>query len=657
VSKPLVLNVDDNESGRYIKNRILRQGGYEVIDARTGVEALEKARRNRPDLMLLDVKLPDISGLEVCRLVKTQMPKLLVLQISASFVAPGDRATGLDSGADAYLSQPVEPSELLATVRALLRLKRAEQHAQESDELYRVIVQSATDYAIVTLDPEGRVRTWSNGAQQILGWSEREMVGQTVDRLFTAEDIAANAPAADRERAAGSGGSRAERWQVCKDGRRLWASTSVVPLRADMNGVTGFILVMRDRTLEKSEQDAMQRANAWLEDEVTARTAALMEANTQLRREIEERERAEQALRQAQKMEAIGRLTGGIAHDFNNMLMVVLGATERLKKGLPAEAKAQHRRADLVMQAGSQAAALTHRLLAFARPQPTDPKPTNLDALVGGLLDMLRRTLGESIALETELAGGLPPVQVDSNQLENAIVNLAVNARDAMPGGGKLILRTAAPQPNWVTLTVIDTGTGMPPEILERAREPFFTTKRTGEGTGLGLAQVDAFMKQSDGSLRIESVEGRGTAIELRFPRLTVSAQLSEASPDVAAAFRGAGRRALLVEDQLGVREQVAETLRDIGFEVKAASDGATALGLLREGAPIDLLVTDIGLPGGHDGWQVATAARKLVPGVKIVLMTGYAQSSLEPMGSDSELLMKPFMRTALEARLARLFG
>lgn len=168
-------------------------------------------------------------------------------------------------------------------------------------------MQSATDYAIVTLDPEGRVRTWSNGAQQILGWSEREMVGQTVDRLFTAEDIAANAPAADRERAAGSGGSRAERWQVCKDGRRLWASTSVVPLRADMNGVTGFILVMRDRTLEKSEQDAMQRANAWLEDEVTARTAALMEANTQLRREIEERERAEQALRQAQKMEAIDR--------------------------------------------------------------------------------------------------------------------------------------------------------------------------------------------------------------------------------------------------------------------------------------------------------------------------------------------------------------
>ena len=177
-----ILNVDDNESGRYIKTRVLRQGGYEVVEARTGVEALETARRAKPDLVLLDVKLPDVSGFEVCRMIKESTPKLLVLQISASFVAPRDRAAGLDSGADAYLSQPVEPSELLATVRALLRLKKAEQAAQESNELYRVIVQSATDYAIVTLGLDGRVRTWSTGAQRLLGWSEGEMSGQPVDR-------------------------------------------------------------------------------------------------------------------------------------------------------------------------------------------------------------------------------------------------------------------------------------------------------------------------------------------------------------------------------------------------------------------------------------------------------------------------------------------
>ncbi len=656
MSKSLILNVDDNESGRYVKTRILRQGGYEVIEARTGVEALETARRAKPDLVLLDVKLPDVSGFEVCRLIKEHMPKLLVLQISASFVAPTDRATGLDSGADAYLSQPVEPSELLATVRALLRLKRAEQEAQESNELYRVIVQSATDYAIVTLDRTGHVLTWSSGAQHVLGWSEAEMNGQSIDRLFTPEDVAGNVPAADRERAAGDGSTSADRWQMRKDGSRLWASSSLVPLRAHMNGVTGFILVLRDRTVEKSEQDAMQRANAWLESEVTARTGALMEANAQLRREIEERERAEDALRQAQKMEAVGQLTGGIAHDFNNMLTVVLGATEALKTSLPIDAAAQRRRADLVMQAATQAAGLTHRLLAFARPQPLDPKPTNLNALIGGLIEMLHRTLGESISLKTDLASGLPLVRVDANQLENAILNLVVNARDAMASGGTLTLRTTAPEPGWVALLVVDTGTGMPASVRERALEPFFTTKRTGEGTGLGLSQVYSFVKQSGGSLGIDSAEGGGTTVELRFPGLLVGAEPVETAPHDAGGFRGDGRRALVVEDQQGVREHVAETLRTLGFEVAAAGDAAGAIEFLR-GNRIDLLMTDIGLPGGVDGWRLAAQARSVMPGVKIVLMTGYAQSTLEPLGADSELLMKPFMRAALEGRLARLFG
>ncbi len=654
----LILNVDDNESGRYIKTRILRQGGYDVVEARTGVEALEKAKHEKPDLVLLDVKLPDISGYEVCRLLKSQTAKLLVLQISASFVAPGDRATGLDSGADAYLSQPVEPSELLATVRALLRLKRAEQEAQESNELYRVIVQSAVDYAIVTLALDGSVRTWSSGARRVLGWSEDEMVGRPIDGLFTPEDVAEGVPAADRECAAREGGSNVDRWQVRKDGSRLWASISLVPLRGHMNGITGYILVLRDRTIEKTEQDAMQRANAWLESEVATRTRALVEANEQLRREIEERERAEQALRQAQKMEAVGQLTGGIAHDFNNMLTVVLGATESLKATLPRDASAQHRRADLVMQAATQAAALTHRLLAFSRPQPADPKPTNLNALIGGLLDMLRRTIGEAVALETDLASGLPAVLVDSNQLENAILNLAVNARDAMTCGGTLTLRTMHSSGDLVTLAVADTGSGMSPQVIERALEPFFTTKRSGEGTGLGLSQVYRFMQQAGGTLQIDSVEGQGTTVELRFPRLSSETAQSEATGDVSSDhFRGDGRRALVVEDQQGVREHVAETLRDLGFEVVAAPDAATALAFLATDRRIDLLMTDIGLPGGTDGWGLTAAARKLIPAVKIVLMTGYAQSTLEPLGPNSELLMKPFMRSALESRLTRLFA
>jgi PAS domain S-box-containing protein len=653
----LILNVDDNDAGRYVKSRVLRQGGYEVIEARTGIEALEMAAERNPDLMLLDVKLPDVSGLDVCRLVKSQLPNLLVLQISASFVAPSDRATGLDSGADAYLSQPVEPSEMLATLRALLRLRRAEQAAQESNELYRVIVQSAIDYAIVTLDLQGRVSTWSRGAEQVLGWSEQELAGRTLDCMYLPADLARDMPVADRERAARERGMSVDRWQVRKDGRRLWASLSLVPLRGRSSDITGFILVLRDRTPEKSEQDAVQRAKAWLEEEVTARTAELVKANEQLRREIEERQRAEQALRQAQKMEAVGQLTGGIAHDFNNMLTVVLGTTQSIKAALPADAKAQHRRADLVMQAAMQAAALTHRLLAFSRPQPSDPKSTNLNAVVGGLLDMLRRTIGESITLRTELTAQPHYVVVDANQLENAILNLALNARDAMPTGGTLTVRTALLGDDWVTLTVTDDGAGMPPEVRQRALEPFFTTKQTGEGTGLGLSQVYNFMKQSAGSLHIESEPGRGTSIELRFPRSTEKLQIEEMREAGSVGFSAAGRPALVVEDQEGVREHTAETLRQLEFDVVAVGTADAALALLESDRRFDLLVTDIGLPGQHDGWALASAARSIAPAIKIVLMTGYAQPNVQPLDADSELLMKPFLRSALESRLARLFG
>ncbi len=257
-----ILNVDDNESGRYVKSRVLKQAGYEVSEARTGVEALEKMRQERPDLVLLDVKLPDINGHEVCRLIKKQSPHVLVLQISASFVTPVDRATGLDSGADAYLSQPVEPSELSATIRALLRLKRAEQSARESNELYRVIVQGALDYAIVTTDLEGRVLSWSNGARQVLGWTAVEMIGTSIDRLYTPEDLAAGAPADDRMRATSEAGIMTDRWHLRQDGNPLWASTTLAPLRADANGVSGYVFMLRDRTDDKTERDAMDRANA-----------------------------------------------------------------------------------------------------------------------------------------------------------------------------------------------------------------------------------------------------------------------------------------------------------------------------------------------------------------------------------------------------------
>ncbi|WP_395714767.1 response regulator [Reyranella sp.] len=660
MTRELILNVDDTDSGRYIKSRILRQGGYDVVEARTGVEALEKARHQKPDLVLLDVKLPDVSGHEVCRVLKKSAVGLLVLQISASFVAPGDRAVGLDSGADAYLSQPVEPSELLATVRALLRLKRAERAARESNELYRVIVESAVDYAIITSDLEGRVKTWSDGAQLVLGWTADSMVGQPLDRLFLDEDVARHAPALERTMATDDGRTTAERWLRRSDGRRIWTSATVVPLRADMNGVKGFIHILRDRTSEKAEQDAMQRSNEVLEREVAARTRALTDSNAKLRQEIEERERAEQALRQVEKLEAIGQLTGGIAHDFNNMLTVVLGAAEALKKALPGNATSQQRRADLIMQAAAQAAALTHRLLAFSRPQPHDPKPANLNAQIGGVLDMLRRTIGESVDIVTELEAGLPLISVDSNQLENAILNLAVNARDAMSGNGTLTIRTFSSGRAFVSLAIADTGVGMTPEVAAHAFEPFFTTKRTGEGTGLGLAQVMSFVQQSGAMIHVDSTPNAGTAIEMRFPALAEGTAHAGTTGDQAPSeFRGAGRKALVVEDQQGVREFVADALGRLGFEVATVGDADAALRFIDSDEPIDLLMTDIGLPGRLDGWQLASLITKRLPATKVVFMTGYATSpaNTDSIGEGRVLLMKPFTQAALETRLVRLFG
>ena len=660
MTRELILNVDDTDSGRYIKTRILRQGGYEVVEARTGVEALEKARHHKPDLVLLDVKLPDVSGHEVCRVLKRSAAGLLVLQISASFVAPGDRAVGLDSGADAYLSQPVEPSELLATVRALLRLKRAERAAHESNELYRVIVESAVDYAIITSDLEGRVKTWSDGAQLVLGWTADSMVGQPIDRLFLDEDVARHVPALERTTATHDGRTTAERWLQRSDGRQIWASATVVPLRAAMNGVKGFIHIVRDRTSEKAEQDAMQRSNEVLEREVSVRTRALTDANAQLRQQIEERERAEQALRQVQKLEAIGQLTGGIAHDFNNMLTVVLGSAEALRKALPDGATVQQRRADLIMQAAAQAAALTHRLLAFSRPQPHDPKPANLNAQIGGVLDMLRRTIGESVDIVTELEADLPLAMVDANQLENAILNLAVNARDAMSGNGTLTIRTFSTAGAFVSLVIADTGTGMSPEVAARAFEPFFTTKRAGEGTGLGLAQVMSFVQQSGAMIYVDSTPGTGTAIEMRFPALGATAtETGTAGDQPASEFRGAGRRALVVEDQQGVREFVADALGRLGFEVATVGDADAALRFVEDATAIDLLMTDIGLPGRLDGWQLASAVNKRLPATKVVFMTGYATTpaNANGIGAGRVLLMKPFTQAALETRLVRLFG
>ncbi len=398
------------------------------------------------------------------------------------------------------------------------------------------------------------------------------------------------------------------------------------------------------------------------------RSAALLEE------EMRKRERVEEQLRQSQKMEAVGQLTGGIAHDFNNLLTVVIGNLDLLGRRLP-DAEPNHRA--LIRNAvdgATRAATLTARLLAFSRRQPLSPEAIDANALVGGMTNLLSRTLGETVTIDLKLADGLWPTFADPNQLENAILNLCVNAVDAMPRGGTLTITTdnavlagdavddgeALLGGEFVALTVADTGTGMPPEVIARAFEPFFTTKPVGKGTGLGLSQLYGFARQSGGRATIASREGVGTSVSLYLPRHAAAG----AAPDASASFaepvqaRAAGTTLLLVEDDEAVRHLGSCTLRDAGYEVIEASTGPEALHLLQTRPQVALLFTDVVLKGSLDGRELAERARMLRPGLPVLFTTGYASDAAgDRLDGDSELIDKPYTTGALTARVAALIA
>jgi signal transduction histidine kinase/CheY-like chemotaxis protein len=383
--------------------------------------------------------------------------------------------------------------------------------------------------------------------------------------------------------------------------------------------------------------------------------AVIMHVDMTERRQAEHalREREDQ-LRQAQKMEALGQLTGGIAHDFNNLLALVMMDLEMIAELASRKGKlrALAEEARAVAQGGAE---LTQRMLAFARRQRLEPRPVQLDELIAGMVDLLRRSLGELVEIRTELQAGLWPAQADPGQLENAILNLAINARDAMPGGGVIIIRTAnetlsetQSPAGFVRVTVADTGQGMTPEVLERAFEPFFTTKEAGRGTGLGLSMVYGFVTQSGGEVSIRSRVGRGTEVTLRLPRAQVDSVPVEAAA-AAKPHEGAGETILVVEDQGALRRRIAAALADLHYQVIGAGSGAEALAWLEAGAPVDLLFTDIVMPGGLDGRQLAQQVRERWPRVRVLFTSGFPDHLRRSVGEaaaeglDFPLLAKPY--------------
>ncbi len=473
------------------------------------------------------------------------------------------------------------------------------------------------------------------------------------------------------------------------DGEVRWIEARGQPEGGHGNHPPTHLLgIVADITERKDAEEALQRYNEMLEVNVAERTheltmanAKLTEANARLEAEAENRERVEETLRQSQKMEAVGQLTGGIAHDFNNLLQGITGSLElvrtRATQGRTAEFD---RYIETAMGSANRAATLTHRLLAFSRRQTLDPMPTDTNALIDGMADLFRRTVGPGIQLETSFVAEPWPTLCDPNQLESALLNLVVNARDAMPDGGHLLIETSntalldrrgapkdwppqdVPPGDYVALSVVDTGTGMTPEVIARAFDPFFTTKPLGQGTGLGLSMVYGFVQQSGGHVRLRSEVGQGTTVAIYLPRhLGAGVEVMEHDTISTLPTGMVGDVVLMVEDEPGVRMVVRDVLSDLGYTVLEAENGRAGLNIIASGVRIDLLLTDVGLPGGMNGRQLADAARQRRPELKVLFITGYADSVVAvgngQMEPGMEVMTKPFALETLATRIQNIIN
>lgn len=534
-----VLVVDDDPVSLSRKSRILHDAGYITHEAQTGEAALACCGACAPDLVLLDVHLPDVNGVELCRAVKLEFPGTAVLQTSAATTSGHERANALDEGADSFLVEPIEPVELLATAKALIRMRQAEQ--------------------------------------------------------------------------------------------------------------------------------ALRRLNETLEHLVADRTHELTEANRLLQIEIAQRRKAEDALWHAQKMEAIGQLTGGVAHDFNNLLAVVVGTLDIVRHAIEGTRELPRGRllrllsaAEVATDRGSR---LTQQLLVFARRGALRSETTTLSELFSVSEPLFRRALGEAIPLTLTLPPDLWSCRVDVGQFEAAILNLLVNARDAMPGRGSVQIAAAniivdpsdtsladvLTPGSYVVVSVTDSGTGMPPDIVARVFEPFFTTKEVGKGTGLGLSQVYGFVKQSGGHVVIDSTPGAGTTVRLYLARATANGVPAMADPKPVPTANGQSETILVVEDNDEVRAMAIATISDLGYRVLTAPNGPAALDLLHKTDRIDLLFSDVVMPGGMNGYELIRKARAVRCDLKALVTSGYANDADKAgVTADVPLLQKPYHRAEL---------
>ncbi|MBU2377761.1 MAG: PAS domain-containing protein [Alphaproteobacteria bacterium] len=540
-------------------------------------------------------------------------------------------------------------------VRVAAERARAAMALQDSEQQFRVFAQAMPNHVWASR-PDGWIYWYNDQVYQYCGKVEGDLDGPDAwGGVLHPDDLPAAGEAWAHALATGELYNTEFRIRSAAGAWR-WFLARAEPVRDESGAIVRWVGTNTDVEDMRRQRATLASFAERLEEQVAERT--------------EELTRTHEALRQSQKMEAVGQLTGGIAHDFNNLLAGISGSLELLSKRLSeGRLNGMERYIDAAQGSAQRAASLTQRLLAFSRRQTLDPKPTDVNRLINGMEDLIRRSVGPDVEVEVVGAGGLWATRIDQSQLENALLNLCINARDAMaPDGGRLTIETSnkwlddraahqreLPPGQYVSLCVTDSGTGMPPEVQAQAFDPFFTTKPQGQGTGLGLSMIHGFVRQSGGQVRIYSEMGKGTTMCLYLPRHSGDVDGSEDISATAVAEGGHGETVLIIDDEETVRMLVAEVLGDAGYNVIEAPDGPAGLEILRSDRRIDLLISDVGLPGGMNGRQVADAARESRPDLRVLFITGYAENAAVGNGllaPGMEVLTKPFVMGDLAAKV-----
>ena len=654
-----LLLADDNADMRQYVSRLL-SNHLHVEAVADGAAALAAIRSRRPDLVLTDVMMPGLDGFGLLKAIRddAELRDLPVIMLSAR-AGEEARIEGLHAGADDYLIKPFSARELTARVHANLKLANVRRESMaalaESEQRFRNMAESSPMMMWIT-DADGYCTYLNKSWYDFTAQSEAEALGIGWTQAVHPDDRD-SAARTFMESCGEHKEFRVEYRLRRRDGEYRWAIDAASPRFSGEGEFLGYVGSVIDITERKQAEETLLNLNETLRQRVEA--------------EIEARGDAEKALRQAQKMESLGQLTGGIAHDFNNMLNVVIGNLDMLLRRLARGDVNVQRFASFALDGATRAAQLTERLLAFARQQPLRLQPINPNKLMAGMSDLLHRTLGETIRTETVLAGGLWKVHTDANQLESAIVNLAVNARDAMPEGGKLTVETAnahlddiyaaqhagVPQGQYVMIAVTDTGCGMSSDVIQKAFDPFFTTKSVGKGTGLGLSQVHGFVHQSGGHVKIYSEVAQGTTVKIYLPRYYGSSEDAPPITRFTPAFSGSGTTVLVVEDEESVRHVSVDALTELGYTVLEANGAAMALRLLDQHPEISLMFTDVVMPEVN-GRMLADEARRRRPDLKVLFTTGYTRNAIVHNGvldPGVHLIGKPFNLEQLARKLAEL--